>query len=363
MNNYFKIALIRILIVFVGLFAVSNDMVFSAQATQQQLAFNARVPQVEMLAFDTPGAAAGAATNSVAQPSPNPIVTVEPLVVAAPVQQVSASGPVAPEVVSSAMPMPVMTDLNSRIKELYSAMQGAQNKMYDAATYAKFGSALVSVFNEAVETQSYMIQLLNAASGTPLLNAEQQNYVRQTMIPNLDQIDETTKPLAPQAGDKKPSRTQIYAAAHPNAAGHVATTPGGKKKRKKHKQGQEAAAQAGNPVNPTRQQHAAHQGVSATAGVAMAKPVSAQANKTNYQHKQHHQQHHPAAAGNAVRPVTVPSSDGAVSPIAPVANGVAANPVSTSSAPTGSPAAPAEPVVPVAAVPVVGAATDGDLIV
>lgn len=87
------------------------------------------------------------------------------------------------------------SSLNDRIKHLYSMMDDAQGKVFDAQTYANFGASLVETFNEAVETQSYMIQLLTAASSTPLLNPDQHNYVRQVMIPNLDQIDEDTKPI------------------------------------------------------------------------------------------------------------------------------------------------------------------------
>ena len=87
-------------------------------------------------------------------------------------------------------------DLSSRIKQLYASIQNSQNQTFDGETYAQFGATLVSTFNEAVEIQSYIIQLLNAAASTPLLNADQQNYVRQNMIPSLDQIDESTKPIS-----------------------------------------------------------------------------------------------------------------------------------------------------------------------
>ena len=119
-------------------------------------------------------------------------------------------------------------DLSSRIKQLYSSMQKAQNQTFDEATYANFGASLVNTFNEAVEIQSYMIQLLNAAESTPLLNNDQQNYVRQTMLPNLDQIDESTKPLT-HVGKSAP------------AGGTTQRTPASSKKKAKNKKGKTGA--------------------------------------------------------------------------------------------------------------------------
>lgn len=101
-------------------------------------------------------------------------------------------------------------DLNDRIKQLYNTMEAAQRgsnvqgQLYDADTYASFGASLVNIFNEAVTTESYMVQLLNVATTTPLLNADQRAYVQQVMIPNLDQIDEHTKPIKE---DKKNSKS------------------------------------------------------------------------------------------------------------------------------------------------------------
>lgn len=332
MNNYLKRFSIRISIVFICLVGATNNTVFSAQAAQEQLAFNARVPRVETLALEVPVIEGPVAAHSGAQVP----ALAQPVVVEGAAQQVSSASTAALEVSSTAMPMPATTDLNSRIKELYSAMQGAQNQVYDAATYAKFGSALVGVFKEAIETQSYMIQLLNAASSTPLLNADQRKYVVQTMIPNLDLIDESTKPLAPASVAKQPSRTQIYDAAHPKGSRNVAT-PGGKRKRKKHRKANHRGAQASTKAHPSYKKKSADKSLSATAGVAMAKPVSHN-NLSNQQ-----KENNPAGGGNSVAAGV------------PVANSVAAAP-----APTSSPAVAA---VPVPVVPAVGTATDGDLIV
>ncbi len=130
-------------------------------------------------------------------------------------------------------------DLSSRIKQLYSSMQNAQNQAFDETTYANFGASLVNTFNEAVEIQSYMIQLLNAAESTPLLNAAQKNYIRQTMLPNLDQIDESTKPL-----------THVGKSAPAGGAKH--STPASSKKKAKKKKGKKAITKdaAGSTLAP-----------------------------------------------------------------------------------------------------------------
>jgi hypothetical protein len=84
------------------------------------------------------------------------------------------------------------SDIESIIKTLYAQMQTAQGNTYDAQTQGAFGTSLVEAFNQIVELQSYMSQLLIAAEDTPLLNEAQQQYVRDVMMPNLDQVSSTT---------------------------------------------------------------------------------------------------------------------------------------------------------------------------
>lgn len=245
------------------------------------------------------------------------VVVAQPAVsVQAPAVVEVASAPVAS--VPAAMPMPAVVDLNTKIKQLYSTMQSAQNKTYDAATYANFGASLVSVFNEAVETQSYMIQLLNAASATPLLNAEQQNYVRNAMIPNLDQIDESTKPLPAGKTGKVPSRAEVQAAGHAVGAGDVVTTtPGGKKKRKKGKKHGVAAVAATGPAthggatakpHKKGKKHVQKHGVDATAGVAVAVPVVGAAKPVAHAGAKKKGKNNKAQNAHVAPAVTVPDS-------------------------------------------------------
>jgi hypothetical protein len=133
-------------------------------------------------------------------------------------------------------------DLNDRIQNLYTTMEIAKNaqqvsgQLYDAETYASFGASLVNIFNEAVTTDSFMKQLLHAATTTPLLNADQQAYVQNVMIPNLDQIDTTTKPIKSIKGSHKATRAGKMPK-NPTASSPAAktTTPGTKKKKKKAK--------------------------------------------------------------------------------------------------------------------------------
>ncbi len=84
------------------------------------------------------------------------------------------------------------SDIEGIIKALYSQMQTAQGNSYDATTQGAFGASLVEAFNQIVELQSYMSQLLITAEGTPLLNEAQHQYVRDVMMPNLDQVSGTT---------------------------------------------------------------------------------------------------------------------------------------------------------------------------
>lgn len=76
-------------------------------------------------------------------------------------------------------------DIITKIQNLYTMMQQNAGKQMDQNTQSAFATALVEAFNEARTTQSFILQVLNAATQTPLLNADQQKYVRETMIPEL----------------------------------------------------------------------------------------------------------------------------------------------------------------------------------
>lgn len=112
------------------------------------------------------------------------------------------------------------SDLEGSIKALYTQIQAATGNTYDAAAQGAFGASLVETFNNVVEIQSYMSQLLTSAEDTPLLNEAQQKYVREVMIPNLDQVSSAT-----------PTKTLDHAVANDKAkAGKPAK--GGKKAKK-----------------------------------------------------------------------------------------------------------------------------------
>lgn len=110
----------------------------------------------------------------------------------------AAAAPAA-NTIATSIDMPILgatqasqSDIEGIIKGLYSQMQTAQGNSYDATTQGAFGASLVEAFNQVVELQSYMSQLLITAEGTPLLNEAQHQYVRDVMIPNLDQVSGTT---------------------------------------------------------------------------------------------------------------------------------------------------------------------------
>lgn len=171
-----------------------------------------------------------------------------------PVQQV-ASAPAASQ------------DLEETIKNLYRQMQAAQGQTFDSATQGSFGAALVEAFNGVVELQSYMSQLLTAAQDTSLLNDAQHAYVRDTMIPNLDQVSGTTptKSLdhAANAGPKKTlkkgknkNKTVAGIVGKKGSAGHKAhpaalAAHGKKKKHKKAAQHAPTAADTTPVVDTT----------------------------------------------------------------------------------------------------------------
>ncbi|MFH1831504.1 MAG: tectonin domain-containing protein [bacterium] len=71
----------------------------------------------------------------------------------------------------------------TKIKSLYTLMQQAAGQQFDAQTQSTFAEALVNAFNDARTSDSYMQQTLQAAAKSSLLNADQQKYVTQTMIP------------------------------------------------------------------------------------------------------------------------------------------------------------------------------------
>jgi len=139
----------------------------------------------------------------VAQPTTAPAITpAQPVAVAVPAQlpiavaHAASASAVAPlATIPTAQPAPdtaFHSDLEETIKALYSQMQDAEGKTFAANDQANFGAALVNAFNGVVELQSYMSQLLTTAQDTPLLSEAQQEYVTNTMIPNLDQVTSAT---------------------------------------------------------------------------------------------------------------------------------------------------------------------------
>ena len=145
----------------------------------------------------------------------------------------------------------LQANINERIKGLYSLIQQAEGKVFDADTQSAFATALVKVFNDAQTTAAYLSQMLDAAINTPLLNDAQQNYVENNMvkapgrrIPALYHPGITVSAQAPQAGGTPQA-----------AAGEVGAIPApvipvklppvpvakGPKKAKKKKKGAKAA--------------------------------------------------------------------------------------------------------------------------
>ncbi|MFH0898934.1 MAG: hypothetical protein V1855_05115, partial [bacterium] len=72
---------------------------------------------------------------------------------------------------------------NDRIRDLYSIIQQAAGQVFDANTKNAFAQTLVNVFNDAQTVQTYIVQLLEVAAKTSLLNDGQQDYVTNTMLP------------------------------------------------------------------------------------------------------------------------------------------------------------------------------------
>ena len=134
----------------------------------------------------------------------------------------------------------IQNSLEDSIKGLYLQMQQANGKTFDAATQGSFGASLVEAFNNVVEIQSYMSQLLKAAEETPLLNEAQQRYVRDVMIPNLDQVSEATptKTLDQAVAPKGATPDAIKAK---NDTMDTKKGKGEKSKSKKPKKGKKAA--------------------------------------------------------------------------------------------------------------------------
>ena len=210
--------------------------------------------------------------------APTSIPTVIP-----PTQQVAVSTPTTTTQVQG-MASGEIISLNDRIAQLYAQMQNAQGKTFDARTNATFGASLVDVFNESVETQSFTIQLLRAAATTPLLNADQRNYVLQTMIPNLDQIDDTTKSITPTATALAPEIAAI-------PPGHFKAVKTKKAATKKSKKDKTSATQQNNaaPTTPApsgkkkskKGKNAHTPPAEAVAGVVIATPVAPAATSTS----------------------------------------------------------------------------------
>lgn len=119
----------------------------------------------------------------------------------------SSQQPLQPNLISQAH---LTTTLEDAIKAHYQQIQDAQGKTFDANTQGAFGASLVEVFNNVLEIQSYMSQLLTAAETSPLLNAAQQKYVRDVMMPGLDQVSEAApvKSLDSQASKDKKTKKE-----------------------------------------------------------------------------------------------------------------------------------------------------------
>lgn len=76
-------------------------------------------------------------------------------------------------------------NVNEKIRALYTLMQQAIGKTFDADTHSAFATALVRVYNEAQTTNVYVKQLFEAALDTPLLNDAQQDYIQNNMITKM----------------------------------------------------------------------------------------------------------------------------------------------------------------------------------
>lgn len=167
------------------------------------------------------------------------VLSVPSSIPTAPVAQATyAQVPVATQAAQPSFAAATVNNLEENIKALYSQMQDAQGRTFDAQTQGAFGAKLVETFNDVVEIQSYMNQLLAVAQETPLLNDAQHQYVRDAMIPNLDQVS-----------DKEPAKTldQAVAETTPVAPGKakkpaLATEAAKKKKTKKGKKVKDGAA-------------------------------------------------------------------------------------------------------------------------
>ena len=130
-------------------------------------------------------------------------------------------------------------DIINTIKGLYAQMQQNQTATVDTQIQASFGASLVEVFTQATQIQSFMIKLLKAAKTTALLDAAQQAYVVNTMIPGLNQVTNSgpTKTLDQAIAQDKAKGIHHGKKAHTKNTTKMTTTSTKptKKKGKKHK--------------------------------------------------------------------------------------------------------------------------------
>jgi len=146
------------------------------------------IPQVIPTATQSVTQAATVQVPQQAVPGGFVIPTAQPVVAAAAPIMPVAQQPVTSQVTNTQVIASHGEDLEATLKGLYLQMQEASGKTFAANDQARFGTSLVEAFNDVVTAQSYMFQLLTAAQDTPLLNEAQQQYVTNTMIPNLDQV-------------------------------------------------------------------------------------------------------------------------------------------------------------------------------
>ena len=95
-------------------------------------------------------------------------------------------------------------DITKKIEGLYSVLQQADGNNFSPGIQKAYATSLVESFNGVRTTQSYMLQLLQGAIESPLLNETQRNYVANTMIPGLE-FDAPDAPEAPAVQQQAPT--------------------------------------------------------------------------------------------------------------------------------------------------------------
>lgn len=142
-------------------------------------------------------------------------------------------------------------DDSKRLEGIYHLLQDAHGKTLSADVQERFGRLLVKAFNEAMETHSYLQQVLKEAveSKTPLLAQAQLDYVKKEMMPRVN------------GGAKSEAKEERKDAAAPTNAKAKKTLKKGKGKKKRA--AASVAAHAAPAKHSKRRHHKKHAAVAA----------------------------------------------------------------------------------------------------